>query len=201
MSAMVRLRAATAARHARLERASGLPAGLLTRDDLVRTLETLHGFHAAVEAVAPPAAVWARLGLPHAGTSRSAWLAEDLGRLGRSATAVAALPRCPGLAPETDDSARLGRAYVVEGSALGGRVLHAHVTRRALVDAPLRFFTAHGADTGRLWRRFGEGVERRVRSEADLAAAVRAADATFDALTDWFAARAAARARETVRAP
>ena len=184
--AMARLRAATAARHARLERVTGLPERLRTRADLVAALERLHGFHAAVEALAAPAAFWERLDLAHCAVSRRAWLAEDLLRLGADPARVAALPLCPGLLPHDDEASRLGRAYVVEGSALGGRALGAHVARHALADGPLRFFAAHGAATGTLWRRFGRTLEARARAADAETRAVAAANATFDALIDWF---------------
>ncbi|MEI7606597.1 MAG: biliverdin-producing heme oxygenase [Rhodospirillaceae bacterium] len=52
-----------------------------------------------------------------------------------------------------DEASRWGALYVIEGSALGGQVIHRHLATRFSPDA-LSFFSPHGTYTGERWRRF-----------------------------------------------
>ena len=192
-----RLRAATRAAHERLERITGLPASIRTAADLRIALEGLFGFHVAAEAAGVPDALGALEGFGDEfvrAPSPSAWLAGDLATLGATPGEIAALPSCAALGPFRTTAARLGCAYVVEGSALGGRVVHAHLSRPEGLPGtfrtpPLRFFAGHGADTARRWKAFAHALDARERAPSDDAETIAAAEETFRVLGDWFEAR------------
>jgi len=81
---------------------------------------------------------------------------------------------------------RLGGLYVVEGAALGGRVIHrrlsSHFHGRA--NAALSFYAGEGTgvECGRRWRRFGVVVASRLDGRADeIDEAVAGAETIFQA--------------------
>lgn len=78
---------------------------------------------------------------------------------------------------------RWGLAYVVEGSQLGGQVLHRRLAKR-LAPHPLRYLQGRGGDqSGARWRDFIGRLHTEVRSADAISAACAAAGAAFDGLT------------------
>jgi heme oxygenase len=123
------LRAATAASHARLHTQGGLALllrGELTRPAYARLLLRLLGLHAQCERRleahrGSPLLAWQDIGQRRARSSR---LRDDLRHLGVGSAEMAASESADVPLPSLDNSASaLGFAWVVEGSALGGRVL------------------------------------------------------------------------------
>ncbi|HST44047.1 MAG TPA: hypothetical protein VLK29_02365 [Luteimonas sp.] len=174
------LRAGTAVHHARVD--AGFAGGLRGSDDYRAYLMGLHDLMSAVDAALAQAALaeW-RAWRPQA---RVALLRADL-----AALAVAPLP--PG-APLRIDSgaAAAGALYVLEGSALGARLLARDAEALAVPAAASAFLRAvTGDDAARRWRRFLEqldraGVDATGHPHADtLAAATR----TFQRAEDAFA--------------
>jgi heme oxygenase len=123
---------------------------------------------------------------------RTHWLAEDLGAMGLSAAEIRALPRCPLAELNTTVPCVFGALYVLEGSALGGRII-AGWARRACGEAlnAFRFFDGHGDQTLPRWRRFNAQMDARV-SSASHGAAIDAARKTFTLLGHWLRCEAAA---------
>ncbi|WP_311223495.1 MULTISPECIES: biliverdin-producing heme oxygenase [unclassified Acidovorax] len=77
---------------------------------------------------------------------------------------------------------RWGLAYVVEGSQLGGQVLHRRLAPR-LAPHPLRYLQGSGGNTtGARWREFVERLRDQVRSPDAVQAACAGAAAAFDGL-------------------
>ncbi len=121
---LARLRAGTAAAHARIETVPALARLLaddLTRDEYVAIVRRMQAFHYHFE----PAIAAALESVPQAAAlldgSRPRALAEDLGWFGATAAAPPALPEL------ADPAAALGALYVIEGSGLGGRVIGRHL--------------------------------------------------------------------------
>jgi heme oxygenase len=81
--------------------------------------------------------------------SRAQWLAPFA-----NANAVPAFPK-PGTRWEA-----LGLLYVLEGSALGGRVILRALAARGAIDPVLGFLDPYGSETGRLWRGFLSVLDR-----------------------------------------
>lgn len=74
-----------------------------------------------------------------------------------------------------------GMAYVVEGSQLGGQVLHRRLAG-PLAPHPLRYLRGDGAATGARWTQFLSLLRTHVGSPAQVAAACSGATAAFAAM-------------------
>ena len=141
-------------------------------------LERLYGFHriwdpAVACAVADPALVEPRRKLT--------LLVADLGRLDVAVSALDALPSPPPLR-FVDAAEALGSMYVLEGSALGGKLIARHV-RASLGFAPA-YHDPYGDRAGAMWREFQSRLESIVTlSRAD--GAVASAKSTFEHLRAW----------------
>lgn len=108
-------------------------------------------------------------------------LARDLEALAQDVTTlpVAAAPPLPGI------PGALGALYVLEGATLGGQVIARHL-RRTLRVTPERggaYFSAYGSETGRMWRAFGEAMNREV-VPGDEAHVITGARLAFQAFGD-----------------
>lgn len=87
--------------------------------------------------------------------------------------------------PSDSPACAWGLTYVVEGSQLGGRVLHQRL-RVAGVDAPLRYLQGRGAGTGAHWNGFLQALRAALVQPADVAAASVAACWAFEDLLARF---------------
>ena len=142
-------------------------------------LEALYGYYLPLEARLQPAAA---IGFPL--SSRSPRLERDLTALGASTTG---LPRCDEL-PSVESAADLaGCLYVIEGAALGGRVIAKALDRHLGIgpETGASFFAGDGSGTAARWTQVLAWIE-------DLAAArgcsdriVEAACETFRTFTRW----------------
>ncbi|MBB5640738.1 biliverdin-producing heme oxygenase [Cryobacterium roopkundense] len=116
-----RLRDETSDLHHAVELRMGLPESVRSRGDYSRLLARLFAVHSAIETRldAPSwSEEWRAIGLELVDHQRASLLRDDLHNLG-----VSQIPP-PALAPElTTFGQALGCLYVVEGSAVGGRVL------------------------------------------------------------------------------
>jgi heme oxygenase len=177
-----RLRRETAALHARVEAATGLPGSVRDRDDYGTLLRRLHGFHAAVETRLADqrwARDWAGLGLDLADYRRTHLLEEDLAAMQGFPVPVPSEPPSDPLAHGTGSFAgALGCLYVTEGSALGGRVLGPAI-RAAVAGVPTRFFDSAGRGHPSPWRTLVAALRRFGDGGGDQGAVVAGARSTF----------------------
>jgi heme oxygenase (biliverdin-IX-beta and delta-forming) len=90
-------------------------------------------------------------------------------------------------AQATDPGFAWGLAYVVEGSRLGGSVMHRRLASR-LAPHPMRYFAPVGAEDGTPahWRRFVAQLGEALRDRAAVQSAQRGAVAGFEALMPCF---------------
>ena len=144
-----RLRRETADLHSAIETATGLPQTVCSRLDYQRLLTHLLGFHQAAESVLADSrwnTGWEEHGLDPRRHQRSHLIEDDLRAMQAPrhppATAFTGINNFPGA---------LGCLYVVEGSALGGRMI-APMIRAAIGDVPLTFFTGSGRAHPSPWR-------------------------------------------------
>jgi heme oxygenase len=181
--ALAALRLKTAHGHRSLE-ALPMNERLLCNDielcEYRSTLLHLFGFYEPLAILAQQArATWAeRI------TLRVHDLACDLADLELTPHDLVAAPRCAQF-PALDSVDRaLGGGYVIEGSALGGRVIvrHLHNVFDSHGGAPLRFFSGDGTATAAHWRRFCAELEANV---CDVEEVCRAATATFACMAAW----------------
>ena len=182
MDILHRLRGATHAAHRRLEDGLNLLEPPLDRGRFIAVLERFWGFHAEWErAIRSPA-----LAGMFEPTSRTPLLAHDLAALGRTPAQIERLARCEGARSLAGSrAAAFGSLYVMEGSALGGRVVTGALREADwLPSGGLRYFDPYGAETGVMWRTF-QGALRAASSAACDAAIVQGAVDTFDLLHRW----------------
>ena len=91
---------------------------------------------------------------------QAAWLAQDLAALG-----VTALPAAP--MPVLNEAEAWGMRYVLEGSALGGRVILRRLGALGLSETSgARYFAGAGAETGPRWKAFLTGLGQAATAEA-----------------------------------
>ncbi len=188
-AALVALRAATAPEHERLERGLDVVGRSRTAEGYRGLLESFWGLYGALEPRLETARSAARV-LP--GWSRReglGWLAADLDDLGCGVERRRGLPRCASLPPLNSADEVWGCLYVVEGASLGGGVIAADLARRAGPGGtlPSRFFSGHGAERGRRWHRFRQGLAARLDGPGSAGAVEESARATFLAFERWCA--------------
>jgi heme oxygenase len=185
------LRHATDAAHRRLHEHrefAALLRGDLSRTSYRRLLFGLLGLHAPIEQrLAPhdahPWLAWRAAG----GTPRSRRLRHDLAALGVDDAAIDAAPEAGALLPRLDDpAAALGCAWVIEGSALGAKVMAARLDTMLGADAAAcgTFFRAEPQQTQQ-WRACCDSVAACGADAARRDAMLAAAEATFDAFAVW----------------
>ena len=175
MALRSRLKQGTQPAHERLERLLQLDAGALTRARYAEFLRFAHAFHAAMEPAFEREPL-ARFGLDMHARRKGPWLAADLEALG-----LEPLPAPPPV--EEGDAIRLlGRAYVLEGATLGGRVLLDRVGDRCGVrpGAGATYLAGYEAETGRMWKGFVAALDGAALTERERESCVDAACATFE---------------------
>jgi heme oxygenase len=155
-----RLRHETAACHRAVEALADIAGTIGNPADYVKLLRRLHGLHAGLEQLLAAevwAPGWASVGVHLAAYQRAHQLTVDLDALGETATTPAiALPSLPTF------SHALGCLYVLEGSALGGRLV-AGIIRAAIGDVPVSFLTGVGRPQTAPWT----GLRRALRHFED----------------------------------
>lgn len=168
------LRSATQALHAQLD--SQLP--LAQPVDATQSLQRYHQHLCVLHGwLSDLAALLQRVGW---GQGLLEPLRADLADAG-----LAGAPAGQARPPSDSLAGAWGVAYVVEGSQLGGRVLHQRL-RRAGVDAPLRYLEGRGAGTGAHWNGFLQALRAALVQPADVAAASAAACWAFEDLLARF---------------
>jgi heme oxygenase len=153
------LRGATAEAHSRLKTdidLFGRVADPERRRDLVARF---HRLHASVE---PAVAPWLAQvpGLAFDRRRRADHIARDLADLGGEP-----LPLPP--VPVGSTAEALGWWYVLEGSSLGGRVVHRTLVGQGKDLQGLSFLHPYGSDTGDWWRRFVEVLDTADRRDPE----------------------------------
>ena len=175
-----RLREATNGAHQRLEARLDILVRVGARAGRRALVGRFHGLHAGAEAVLEP--LLAGLpGLDYAARRRSAMLQEDLGALGAE-PGPPFLIAAPASVPEA-----LGLLYVLEGSALGGKVIRKALAARGQDMTGLSFLDHYGPEVGARWRSFLTVLDRESTEgdEAAMAAAVRGGLAGFAHAEAW----------------
>lgn len=185
------LRTATGSLHARLDTGLNIGKATASLDDYVSHLQTLRPW------LAKSQAMLRAIGAPGLGGAadrieeRLAYIDADLADAGDSSLV--------GVMGDSDASAQnseigpvsaaygWGRAYVVEGSGLGGRVLFRRLRER-LAPHPLRYLAGDAAATpGQRWADFAVKLDQHIQTPAHFLEAQRGAIGAFSELLDSFA--------------
>jgi heme oxygenase len=153
VSLSARLRVETAAAHLAVEAAAGLPERILAVADYAACLTRFFRLFSPLEAALGRFDSWAGLGIDLAARRRTPALLADLAALGCAPPAPAPI-RLSGF------PAALGALYVLEGSALGGKILAAALERQLpAIAGATGFFGGRGAKTGEMWWGFREALD------------------------------------------
>lgn len=157
-----------------------------TVEDYRRYLVAMRGFHAPIEACFADDSALEAVGFEANTRQKTHLLTRDLLHISPCAEAT---PRCGALPKTHTLSRRLGVAYVIEGSTLGGKFI---LARLPPALAPLRgtathFLEGYGAATGERWRSFGGVVERAITTTEEITEAVAGARDAFSRMIDWLA--------------
>ncbi|HET7228607.1 MAG TPA: biliverdin-producing heme oxygenase [Longimicrobium sp.] len=178
---LTQLKSATAGYHARVEAAMPSLGELATPAGYAAALRALHGFHAAWEP-----AIWRTPGMAELGMDggrrKLPLLEADLHALGVRPCAPAAPPaRIAGTAEA------VGALYVLEGAALGGRIIYRHAAGPLGVtpERGAAYYHGYGDATGARWKAFGQAVNRFAGGTPAAARVVAGATACFAALEAW----------------
>ncbi len=86
----------------------------------------------------------------------------------------------------------LGCLYVLEGATLGGMFIFKHAAAQLNLDADAgcQFFYGYGGDTGLMWQKFGEIINKYAGSNSAVAAQlITSAEDTFKCFEAWFSSR------------
>lgn len=120
--------------------------------------------------------------LPAVDLRRSQLLLRDLSLLGAEAE-IAVCTKLPAL---DNQYHVLGALYVLEGAALGGRVIARMLKAEGcLPQNAFQFFEGKGADTGPSWISFTNFLNQRASTPEQIRQVVTAANETFYAHTVW----------------
>jgi heme oxygenase len=187
---LTELRLSTRVDHDRIERVLRLMEPM----SLARYTAILHGFDAFLEAweplvedaLPPELRAWfSGRGRARFARADVQWLRNEVGQLPVPIDASAVLALSLDALPQA-----LGSIYVIEGSALGGRIIAPHL-KSTLGLGPGRgatYFHGFGEESGAMWRDFRAIASRGIGPSApDLMHACESARSTFAALIDVFA--------------
>lgn len=152
--------------------------------DYVEHLVKIYGFEAPLEAALRYTPGLSAL-IDLRARTRSGLLAQDLMRLGVSASQIAKLPQR--FVAFSDAVDALGWMYVVERSALRhGGVLRYLVEHLPEVNRASSYLAAYDAATGNRWSELGAALDSVGHSASVVHQLVRSANQGFQALRDWF---------------
>jgi len=182
---VIRLNMATRSHHAEADAPwLDLMAPGVSKDDYLQQLRRVYGFEAPLEAAfryTPGLAALVDL----RSCTRSGLIAQDLIRLGMSASRLAELPQC--FITFSSQAEALGWMYVTERSTL----LHAGVRRYLLQHVPdladaTSYLSAYDGMTGQRWSELGSALDAIPQAPAMTQHILHAANAGFRAMRRWF---------------
>ncbi len=188
---LLALRQATAPAHRALNE-HGLLSRLilpnLTYPSYGDILAAFYGFYAPMEREVLSGHAQVLMGFGLGRRQRAPWLRRDLRAVGYGDGEIDRLALSDDLPAISSPVALLGCLYVLDGAALGGRVISRRL-RRTLgpeAEAGLAFFTSDGAHVAGNWRRLVAVIEANTGCEAERREAVLGAAATFACFKRWF---------------
>ncbi|UZE49010.1 biliverdin-producing heme oxygenase [Rhodopseudomonas sp. P2A-2r] len=183
------LRQRTAPLHREIEVLLRLPGAICNRGDYQDWLGRFLGFYDPLEHSLAKFAGWDSLGLLTPPRHHSCALVDDLVGLGVDPRE---LPRAsPALVPDLPTFAHaIGALYVIEGAALGGRMILRDIEPRigAAIAGTTQFFGGRGGAVGPAWQEFRLALDEFGYMEPEhCVEVVDGAQRTFRAMMVWFA--------------
>lgn len=149
------------------------------------------GWMQPLESLLWQAHAWPAFLEPAARAGKCGWLHTDI----LAARQDGFLPHDPQVCRHDSDlgdpATRFGWAYVIEGSMLGGQVLHKRLADK-LRPWPMRYLQGYGAEGARRWRDFLAALAAEVRTPRQVQAASDGAVQAFRSINLWLQRQGAA---------
>ncbi|OEJ67382.1 biliverdin-producing heme oxygenase [Magnetovibrio blakemorei] len=157
-----------------------LASGQITPQRYKRVLSAFIGFWGPVEHGL------AQQSLPIDWKARVPNLRNDLQALGCSPEEIKTIAECPFIPQPVDIEGGLGVLYVLNGSRLGGAVIHKALRAKGSIpDDCMSYFAAPSETLSSDWKIFTKGIELSIQTEAGVRSASASARETFLALMTW----------------
>ena len=173
------LRAATAERHAVIDRSMPLSRPNPTVADYIDHLRLMRAWLQPLESWLEASDVYPE---PHSSQiSQTSWIDADLAESGLQGAADPAVTRARCWPADADISYQWGARYVIEGSRLGASVLYRRLSC-ALSPHKLRYLQGGDETSGHRWPTFLHELRASVRTPFEIEAACEGACHSFDAL-------------------
>ncbi|RAV98710.1 biliverdin-producing heme oxygenase [Pseudochryseolinea flava] len=120
---------------------------------------------------------------------KASWILDDMNYFGSKEKPS----RCQALPPIDSFHTALGAMYVLEGSALGGKIIAKMIASQiGLGDARgLTFFNGYGDETMKMWELFKENLSQSF-DPPTTETIITSANQTFDTFKNWIESHAAA---------
>ncbi|GAB4393676.1 MAG: biliverdin-producing heme oxygenase [Gammaproteobacteria bacterium] len=153
----------------------------LTIHQYLKLLEAFYGFYYAIEQALSSLQHHYQL------ASRSQWLVQDLQHYKYDTNDLNTLPLCAKLPRIDNPLAYLGYCYVVEGSSLGSQLIYQHLSKHLdfTGTSGVRFFRAHGRNTGKYWQSFMAYLAQDQLTHKEQNIVLIGAKNTFVSLEGW----------------
>ena len=180
------LKAGTADLHRQVEGVFPLLHPGLTMAAYHQHLRRVLGLHQSVEERLTAFQTQSGLCFPHVETRKSQWLISDLLALGETIEAIDDIARLTFIPPINTPEQYVGTSYVIEGSMLGGQVIHRVLRAKLkLPDSQMRFYTGYRDHTFPNWKSFQVAGEALI-SPAGYGEAAAQAREIFRIVLEWF---------------
>lgn len=189
--ALAALRERTREQHIALEGRLRLGSPDAGRAQYAGHVAAMWGWLQPLESLLWHAHPWPTAVEPDARSGKSAWLQTDILAAREDGFLRAGPELCGHDSDLTDSAVRFGWAYVIEGSMLGGQVLHKRLAGK-LQPWPMRYLQGYGAEGGRRWREFLAALSSEVRTPHQVQAAGDGAVQAFRSINLWLQRQGAA---------
>jgi heme oxygenase len=180
------LKAGTADLHRQVEEVFPLLHPGLTVAAYHQHLRRVLGLHLSVEERLTAFQAQSGLCFPNVETIKSQWLISDLLALGDTIETIDDIAPLTRIPPINTREQYVGTSYVIEGSMLGGQVIHRVLRAKLeLPDSQMRFYTGYRDDTFTTWKSFQVAGEALI-SPAGYGAATAQAREIFQIVLECF---------------
>jgi len=173
--------------HERLELSTQLPQSLLGLEELRSVLIRFLGVYRPLDKLLLTHAISGKANIP-AYVARADFILHDLIELRASKQQLARIPEVK-LPTALSPFQELGMRYVVEGSAMGGRIIRKHIESSEWGGAAvssMQFFSIDEKQTGCAWKDFKAAIDAVDSSPAQCEDAISGATLLFKSLIASF---------------
>lgn len=183
-----KLRNETAECHLALEKnpySVALMSPSVTIENYLNYLTKLYGFVSGFEKNVFPSLIDVDPDIEN--RRKTHWMEQDILVLGGDLTKIPVMPAEVFSKHYTHEAVALGGLYVLEGSMLGGNIIKKHLSEKlndSVIDK-MRYLTAYGAETGKVWKNFLTLLTHHASDKNKEDAIIKSAVITFRFIDEW----------------